>query len=60
MEFVIVIIVLSLCIVGLSIKVFFGKEFEGTCSTQNRSDNGECSICGKDTNKEKCEYEKVS
>ena len=60
MEILVVIILLALCVAGLSIKLFFGKEFKGTCSTQNVNNDGSCSICGKDTTKENCEYEKKS
>ena len=50
MEIILGIIILSLAIMAMSIGVIFnGKPLSGSCGGMNP--NGECSICGGDTNK---------
>ena len=50
MEIILGIIILSLAIMAMSIGVIFNrKPFSGSCGGMNP--NGECSICGGDTNK---------
>ena len=50
MEIILGIIILSLAIMAMSIGVIFNrKPLSGSCGGQNS--NGECSICGGNTNK---------
>ena len=51
-EIIVTILVLGLCILGISIKIWAKKdgEFSGTCASQNPylNEKGEnCSFCGK-------------
>tara|TARA_B100001063_G_scaffold242846_1_gene272323 strand:+ start:134 stop:331 length:198 start_codon:yes stop_codon:yes gene_type:complete len=51
-EIIVTILVLGLCVLGISIKIWAKKdgEFSGTCASQNPylNDKGEnCSFCGK-------------
>ena len=51
-ETIVTILVLGLCVLGISIKIWAKKdgEFSGTCASQNPylNDKGEnCSFCGK-------------
>ena len=51
-EIIVTILVLGLCVLGISIKIWAKKdgEFSGTCASQNPylNENGEnCSFCGK-------------
>lgn len=52
MSVIVTILVLGLCVLGISIKIWAKKdgEFSGTCASQNPylNKNGEnCSFCGK-------------
>ena len=51
-EIIVTILVLGLCVIGISIKIWAKKdgEFSGTCASQNPylNEKGEnCSFCGK-------------
>ena len=62
-EIIVTILVLGLCVLGISIKIWAKKdgEFSGTCASQNPylNEKGEnCSFCGKSpTEFGECDWE---
>tara|TARA_B100001057_G_scaffold495724_1_gene595402 strand:+ start:766 stop:963 length:198 start_codon:yes stop_codon:yes gene_type:complete len=51
-QIIVTILVLGLCVLGISIKIWAKKdgEFSGTCASQNpylNNDDENCSYCGK-------------
>ena len=59
MSVIVTIMVLGLCVLGISIKIWAkkGGEFSGTCASQSpflNKDNESCSYCGKLPSEQNC------